>query len=104
MGRQSTGSCSRNDAHLCLSTQVLALLTPKTDPRREILEIGSLTGGNTKQSHFYPPFLYFRRDEAGGSSHQVSSEFHSRGSEGRDVKHSSVLGGSVGRLTEIGCG
>lgn len=104
MGRQSTGSCSSNDAHLCLNTQVLALLTAKTDPRREILEFASLTGGNTQQSHFYPrsctSVAMNLRDRR--IKYPLSSIRH--GSEGRDVKHSSVLGGSVGRLTEVGCG
>jgi hypothetical protein len=71
MGRQSTRGCSRNDAHLCLNTQVLALLTAKNGTPTEIIESASLT---------------------------------SHGSEGREVKHSSGLGGSVGRRKEVGCG
>ena len=57
MGCQSTRGCSDNDAHLRLNTQVLASITAKTEPRREIIEIASLTRGNTKQYHLYRPVL-----------------------------------------------
>jgi hypothetical protein len=99
MGCQSTRGCSHNDAHLRLNTQVLASITAKTEPRREIIEIASLTRGNTKAVSPLPPCsCTFPHPEC------VTARLTRCNANRSRARSTSRLGGSVGRRKEVGCG